>query len=255
MAEMPAITFTLRKEKTAPAFSAKSSGDSLSLDIMDVIGNDWFGNGVTGQAVSDAIKNAASYKSITLNINSPGGDLFEGVAIHNLLKATGKPVNVNVLGLAASAASLVAMAGDTCTMQLGSQMMIHRALAMAAGFSDDMRKMADTLDQVSDSAADLYVARTGLSKDKVLDMMKAETWMSADQAKANGFATAVSKDQAKVSNSFDLSMFRNVPAELKNEAEPEVVVEVETPKEEVEVAFDDTLIKIKQKQVELARRK
>ena len=229
MAEMPAITFTLRKEKTAPAFSAKSSGDSLSLDIMDVIGNDWFGNGVTGQAVSDAIKCSVVQEHHPEH-NSPGGDLFEGVAIHNLLKATGKPVNVNVLGLAASAASLVAMAGDTCTMQLGSQMMIHRALAMAAGFSDDMRKMADTLDQVSDSAADLYVARTGLSKDKVLDMMKAETWMSADQAKANGFATAVSKDQAKVSNSFDLSMFRNVPAELKNEAEPEVVVEVETPK-------------------------
>ena len=173
--------------------------------------------------VSDAIKsNAEGLNGIHLSLNSPGGDLFEGVAIYNLLKATGKPVTVNIIGLAASAASLVAMAGDTITMCRGTQMMIHEAFAMTAGFSDDMRKMADTLDNVTASAADLYVAKTGLSKDKVLALMKEETWMTPEQAKANGFATNIS-DAKAVKNSFDLSVFKNTPTELKNAAKTKEV--------------------------------
>ena len=213
---MNKLTLRIESGTKIPAFSAKASGDALSLDIMDVIGADFFGEGITASTVKDAIASAKEYKSITLNLNSPGGDLFEGVAIYNTLKATGKPVNVNVVGLAASAASLVAMAGDTVTMQLGTQLMIHEAMAMTAGFAADMRKMADTLDQVSASAADIYVARTGLSKDKVLALMAAETWMNPEQAKADGFATAISEQKGKYNNSFDLSAFKNTPAELKN---------------------------------------
>ena len=125
-----------------------------------------FGDGITAAAVSDALSQTENFASVTLNINSPGGSLFEGVAIYNTLKACGKPVNVNVVGIAASAASLIAMAGDTITMQLGTQLMIHRAMAMTAGFSDEMRKMADTLDSVSASAADIYVARLDCPKTK-----------------------------------------------------------------------------------------
>lgn len=208
--------FTLRNGKQGTtAFTAKANAGALELEIFDAIGADFFGDGITASSVSDAIKAAGEFSSLTVSINSPGGSLFDGVAIYNLLKSSGKPVNVNVVGLAASAASLIAMAGDTITMQLGTQLMIHRAMAMAAGFSDDMRKMADTLDSVSASAADIYVAKTGMTKDAVLALMEAETWLCPDDAVAQGFATNVSKDKASVTNAFDLSVFKNTPVELK----------------------------------------
>jgi ATP-dependent protease ClpP protease subunit len=212
----------LHKDKTPIAFKAQAGEGCLNLEIYDVIGQDFFGEGITASMVSDAIKNAESLNGVHVSLNSPGGDLFEGVAIYNLLKACGKPVSVNVLGLAASAASLVAMAGDTITMQLGTQMMVHEAIAITAGFAADMRKMADILDSVTASAADIYVAKTGLSKEKVLALMADETWMSPEDAMKNGFATSISKNQG-VKNSFDLSVFKNVPQELKNLAKTKEV--------------------------------
>jgi len=207
--------FTLRKVKGTTAFTAKAKAGVLELEVYDCIGADIFGDGVTAAAVNDAIKAAGDFTSLTLSINSPGGSLFEGVAIYTTLKACGRPVNVNIVGLAASAASLIAMAGDTVTMQLGTQLMIHRAMAMTAGFSDDMRKMADTLDSVSASAADIYVAKTGMDKDAVLKLMEAETWMCPEEALAQKFATAVSKDKQAVKNAFDLSAFKNTPVEFQ----------------------------------------
>jgi ATP-dependent Clp protease protease subunit len=227
-------------------FSAKASAGALTLDIMDVIGADMFGDGITAGAVGDAIKLSGDISGITLNINSPGGSLFEGVAIYNTLKASGKSVTVNVIGMAASAASLIAMAGDKIVMGLGTQMMIHRAMAMSMGFSDDMRKMADTLDTVSASAADLYVSRTGMDKGSVLALMAAETWMSPEQAVAQGFATSVSKEAKAIANTFNLSAFKNAPAELK------AVAEVEAPDPEV---ADDVLIDILRKRIDLSKRK
>ena len=123
-----------------------------------------FGNGITAASISAAIAEAGEFDSITVRLKLPGGDLFEGVAAYNLLKNSGKPVNVAVDGLAASAASLIAMAGDSVTMGEGSMTMIDRAMAACAGFADDMRQMADTLDTVSASAAALYVSKTGMSK-------------------------------------------------------------------------------------------
>ena len=188
----------------------------LTLDIMDSIGENLFGDGVTATDVSEAIKNAGDFTSVTVNINSPGGSLFDGVAIYNTLKALGKPVNVVVLGLAASAASVIACAGDTVTMGLGSQYMLHNAMAAEAGYASDMRKMADVLDSITDSAADIYVAKTGMKKDKVLALMGAETWYGAEDAVKNGFATSVAKNKGNaVSACFDLSVFKNTPADLK----------------------------------------
>ncbi|HLX83804.1 MAG TPA: head maturation protease, ClpP-related [Terriglobales bacterium] len=201
--------------KDTKFFMAVKTADVLALDIFDAIGESMFESGITASAVSDAIKAAGDFSSVNVSINSPGGSLFDGVAIYNTLKACGKPVTVNIVGLAASAASLIAMAGDKVTMQLGTQLMIHRAMAISAGYSNDMRKMADTLDAVSASAADIYVAKTGMSKDAVLTLMEAETWMSPEEAVAQGFATSVSKDKAKVTNSFDLSVFKNTPVEFQ----------------------------------------
>lgn len=193
-------------------FNAAKDGETLVLSIYDAIGADFWGGGITAAQIKDSL--AGDHKNITVRVNSPGGDAFEGVTIGNLLKSSGKPVNVIVDGLAASAASVVCMAGESITMNDGAVMMIHNAMGFAAGSADDMRKLADTLDTVTASIADIYVAKTGLPKNRVLDMMSEETWMDAAEAKAQGFATAVSKD-AKVANSFDLkAMFRNAPKDF-----------------------------------------
>src|ERR1700677_44946 len=97
-------------------FNATEADKVLTLEVYDVIGADFFGEGITASAVSDAIAQAGEHDCIALRINSPGGDAFEGVAIYNLLKNNAKPVNVYVDGLAASAASIVAMSGDTINM-------------------------------------------------------------------------------------------------------------------------------------------
>jgi ATP-dependent Clp protease, protease subunit len=214
---------TLRKEKTPTAFRAEvnSATKCLSLQIYDVIGADMFGQGITASMVKAAM-DQDDYSDIQVNLNSPGGDAFEGVAIYNVLKNSGKSVRVVVDGLAASAASIVAMAGDTITMGEGSMIMIHEAMALCAGFADDFRQMADTLDTVSASIADIYVSRTKNKKSDVLEMMKVETWMGSKEAVKNGFATEVA-GKAKVSNAFDLSVFRNVPQELKNAAKTKEV--------------------------------
>jgi ATP-dependent Clp protease protease subunit len=130
-------------------------------------------------------------------------------------------VNVIVDGMAASAASIVAMAGDTITMATGSVMMIHEAMSMAFGNAADLTKMAETLMTVTNGIADIYVAKTGIAKDEILQMQSVETWMSADEAVAKGFATAVSKDKSAVKNEFKLDAFRNTPESLKVEVKPE----------------------------------
>jgi ATP-dependent Clp protease protease subunit len=241
--------FSLRNITKPLAFKADASADGvLTLEIYDTVGADFFGEGITAKSISDAISTASDFKSITLRLNSPGGDLFEGVTIHNLIKASGKPVNVVVDGLAASAASLIAMAGDTCVMSDGSCMMIHRAMGLAGGYADDLRKTADILDTVTDSAADIYVSRTGVKKDEVLALMAAETWMTPKEAKDAGFATGTSTQKGKdVRNVFNLSVFKNTPESLQakpNEVEP------------IEVSIDwQAQIDLMRKRLELAKRK
>jgi ATP-dependent Clp protease protease subunit len=238
----------LRKHAvTQIGFTAKASGGELQLEVYDVIGADFFGDGITAANFSDAIKNAGEISAITMRINSPGGDAFEGVAIYNVLRATGKPINVFVDGLAASAASIVAMAGDNCTMGDGSVMMIHNAMALAIGNANDMRKMADTLDTVSGAMADIYANRTEMPKADILKLMDEETWMDANEAIAKGFADAQAKApaQAKAATAgFDLAVYSNVPEALKTTG---VVVE-EKPE-----PVEDPIIAVMRKRIELMR--
>lgn len=190
-------------------FNATNTEDMLTMSFYDVIGDNWDGTGATPAMVAKAL--AGDFKAIELHLNSPGGDAFAGAAIYNLLKSCGKPVSVIVDGLAASAASIVAMAGDTITMNTGSMLMIHEAQSMAFGNADAMTKMAETLIAVTSGIADIYVARTGLKKSDILDMQNVETWMTADEAVEMGFATKIGKNAA-VKNEFNLSRFRNAPA-------------------------------------------
>jgi ATP-dependent Clp protease, protease subunit len=237
----------MNKEKFSVTF--KMEAGALELALYGPIGADMFGEGITDAMVNSALKSADTpYDSIVLRLNSPGGDLFQGVSIYNLLKSQGKPVNVVVDGLAASAASLVAMVGEEIVMQPGSMMMVHEASAFCMGYSADMTKMAEILDSVTSSAADVYVAATKLSKTKVMELMNSETWMTPKEAVNLGFATSVGTGKtAEVSNQFDLRFFRNVPDELKI---PEPIAAEPEPAAKPE---PDPLIDIFRKKLEMLR--
>jgi ATP-dependent Clp protease protease subunit len=180
-------------KRTKPFFRASVGSDGvLEMLVYEQIGADyWDDSGITAKSVKQQIDQAGMYSSILLRINSPGGDAFEGVAIGNLLRSTGKPVNVCVDGIAASAASIIAMAGTTITMASNAIMMIHKAWSYAVGNADDMRKTADSLDKVDGAIAQTYVDRTGKPKDDVMELMKAETWMSAQDCLDAGFCTTI----------------------------------------------------------------
>jgi ATP-dependent protease ClpP protease subunit len=196
---------------------------TLELLVYEDIGQNWDGTGLTAKSIKQAIDAAGVYSKISVRINSPGGDAFEGLAIHNLLRAQKKPIEVCVDGIAASSASIIAMAGDKITMGHSAMMMIHSAWSMCVGNADDMRKMADTLDKVSASIGQTYADKTGKSMDEVKALMDAETWLSADDCVANGLATGIAEDpeeegeaaMAKARRFKALARMKNVPVQLK----------------------------------------
>ena len=171
--------------------------------IYDAIGG-WFGVAAS-QFVRDL--NALDVAEIELHVNSPGGSAFDGLAIMNALKQHNATVTTFVDGLAASAASLVALGGDRIVMTTGSQMMIHDASTLAYGNAKEMRTAADTLDQVSAGMADVYAKRAGGTSDEWRAVMKAETWYGAAEAVTAGLADAVDEDTPAVNAAFDLTIF------------------------------------------------
>lgn len=160
------------------------------LYLYDAIGADlWTGEGITASGVLDAVKQAeaAGAKSISLFVNSPGGDVSEATAISSILGRFAGPKNVFVDGLCASAATFIAMAGDTVTTVPAGMWMIHNPWGISVGDARDMRKAAEDLDKFRETYVEAYVAKTGLSAAKVGALMDAETWMKADEAMAFGF--------------------------------------------------------------------
>jgi ATP-dependent Clp protease protease subunit len=137
--------------------------------------------------------------NITVRINSPGGDVFAGMSIMNMLKDRDGEVTIIVDGLAASIASVIAMAGDKVIMNTGSMMMIHNAWSFAVGDSQELRKLADQLDKIGESIVSVYATRTGLDADTLKSMLDAETWMTADEAVEMGFADEAVEGKTKLS--------------------------------------------------------
>jgi len=175
-------------------FAAAPDADA-TISIFDVIGDDgWTGGGVTANRISAALRSIGN-KDITVRINSPGGDMFEGIAIYNLLRAHPAKVTVEVLGWAASAASIIAMAGDDIRMGLGSFMMVHNAWGLVIGNRHDMREAAELFDQFDAALADIYQARTGMKRADIEQLMDAETFMAAAQTVEYGFADVVDDAQ------------------------------------------------------------
>lgn len=176
--------------------------------------------GYWGTTAEDFIRELRGVNAsvIELHLNSPGGEAFEGIAIYNALKQHSAEVHVSVDSLAASIASVIAMAGDTITMATGSTMMIHNASGIEIGDADDLRAYADLLDVVSNNVAAIYAERAGGTIESWRAAMGAETWYTAEEAVAAGLADSVTAGRmAAPENSWDLSVYNyagreNAPA-------------------------------------------
>lgn len=166
---------------------AKAAGDNV-ITIYDQIGDSFFSEGVTAKRIAAALR-AIGDKEVVVNINSPGGDYFEGIAIYNLLAQHPAKVTVQVVGLAASAASVIAMAGDEILMGDGSFLMIHNAWSLAVGNRHDLQAGMDVLAQIDDAMASLYESRSRISRAEITAMMDRESWIGKAKALEDGFAT------------------------------------------------------------------
>ncbi len=182
---------------------SNQAADIAEVFIYDEIG--YF-----GVTAADFVKDLRQITAgrIELHLNTPGGDSFDGIAIYNGLRDHPARVEVIVDALAASAGSFIAQAGDQVVMNRGSQMMIHDAWGLSIGNAADMAAMAELLDRQSDNIAAIYADRAGGTVGDWRELMRAETWFSADEAVEAGLADEVAGRDAAAENSFDLSVFR-----------------------------------------------
>lgn len=185
-----------------PELQAAAPDPATSISIYGRIGQGIDGQGITSRSIAAALRSIGP-RAVTVNINSPGGDYFEGLGIYNLLRQHAGEVTVHVLSMAASAASVIAMAGDRILMADHSRIMIHNAWGVAVGNRHDMAKAMAMLEPLDQDMASVYASRSGMDAGKVASLMDAETFMSVDDAISNGFADArlapakVSRDKAK----------------------------------------------------------
>lgn len=161
--------------------------------------------------------------SVDVRINSPGGDLFDAIAMHSFLQAAPQKVNVHIDGYAASAASVVALAGDTVNMPSNAYIMIHLPATATYGTADDHRASAGVLDQLRDTLVNIYAEKTGLTGEEIVNMLTAETWLNAERAFELKFATNITKP-VKVAALAGMVNFKsapqiNVKEDVMNEAE------------------------------------
>jgi ATP-dependent Clp protease, protease subunit len=177
-----------------------------TISILDPIGPDmWTGEGVTAKRISAALRSIGA-RDVIVNMNSPGGDFFEGVSIYNLLREHPHNVTVRVLGVAASAASVIAMAGDEIQVAKAGSLMIHNTMMIAFGNRNALREVAAIMEKFDGVMAELYADRTGLAPDEIEAMLDAETWMTGQEAVDQGFADALlPADQVKEKKRADVA--------------------------------------------------
>ena len=175
---------------------AAEADSGATISIFDYIGYDRYdGGGFTAARASAALRSIGP-NPIEVRINSGGGDMFEGLTIFNLFREHPAKVTVKVMGMAASAASIIALAADELVMATGSFLMIHNAWGVVVGNRHEMRAAADTFDEFDMAMAEIYQARTGLELTEVQAMMDAETWIRASEAVRKGFADGTTDDPA-----------------------------------------------------------
>ena len=182
------------------------AGQPAELLIYDVIG-DWAG--LSARQLVNTLKDMDT-DEITVRINSPGGSVFDGIAIYNSLRHHKASIHVQIEGLAASIASVIAMAGDTVQMAENALLMIHNPFGWVGGDAAELRKVADMLDKTTEVIAQTYGSRCGQELDVLKQMMDEETWFTAAEALDHGFIDSVDKP-VQIAASFDLSGFNRPP--------------------------------------------
>lgn len=201
---------------------AKNDSAEMYIDGA-IVTDEWEDSDTSAAGFRDALKSLGDVKNINLHINSPGGSVFEGIAIYNMLKQHSAQVNVYVDGLAASIASVIAMSGDAIFMPSNSMMMVHNPWVMAIGNASELRKQADDLDQITKSSVQTYLAKAGdkLDEKTLTQLMDDETWLTAQEAVDYGLADEVmepNKAVASINKQF-VSRYRHVPEQLIKQAE------------------------------------
>ena len=176
--------------KWADMPSAATASDNSTITMLDIIGDDGMGGGVGAKRIAAALR-AIGNRDVTVQINSPGGDMFEGIAIYNLLRAHPARITVDVLGIAASAASVIAMAGDNIRMAPSSFLMLHNAWGVVIGNRHDMAEAATLFERFDGALADIYAARSGMARSEVARLLDAETFLTAQEAVAAGMTDTI----------------------------------------------------------------
>ncbi len=200
----------------------------------EIVTDEYYDTDTSAAGFRDALKDLGDVKTINLHINSPGGSVFEGIAIYNMLKQNKAHVNVYVDGLAASIASVIAMSGDAIFMPSNSMLMIHNPWTMAVGNASELRKQADDLDKITESSIQTYLNQAGdkLDEETLRQLMDDETWLTAKEAVNYGLATEVieaNKAAASISKNF-AQRYRHVPERL---------IQVSQKKQEIKEREDD----------------
>jgi ATP-dependent Clp endopeptidase proteolytic subunit ClpP len=198
---------------------ANSAGETSTIQIFDQIGEDWYGgSGLSAKQFSDVL-NEIGNGPLLIEINSPGGNVWDGLSIYNQLRGRKAPVTTRVVGIAASIASIIALAGDRVEMADAALMMIHDPSGMAAGTSEDMRKMADALDQHAEVLVGVYAKKTGKSPESIRAAMKAETWFTTAEALAFGLVDKPIKQLAMAAKWHPRAVTKTAPPTVKNNLE------------------------------------
>lgn len=190
----------------------KKSTDKAEILIYEDIGGDFFGNGVTAKAFTKELKALGDVKEINVRINSTGGDSWDAAAIYNALIRHPATISVDIDGVAASAATYVAMAASPGQLRMAANadFMIHRAWAFQVGDRDDMHKMGDRLEDLDQNQLDVYGKRVNISRQKLEEMLDEETWFTAKEAKAVGLVDEITAE-LKVAAKLNFSRFTKTP--------------------------------------------
>lgn len=200
-----------------------AAGDDTTINIYEPIGEDWFGDGFSTAKLAGILR-AIGPRDIVVNINSPGGNVFDGLAMYDLLAEHPAKVTVRIRGIAASAASVIAMAGDEIQVATGSLVMIHKAWGAIIGNGDDFAEAVTIFNQIDKSLASVYAARTGISEDEVMSMLAGPnrrsdgTWMTADEAVEKKFADTKFTDDVTPSASIPQENRDSIVARRRIEA-------------------------------------
>lgn len=198
--------------------------DDSTISVLDVIGDDGMGGGVSTKRIAAALRTIGK-RDVTVQINSPGGDMFEGIAIYNLLRAHPAEVSIEVLGIAASAASIIAMAGDNIRMAPSSFLMLHNAWGVVIGNRHDMAEASALFERFDGALADIYAARSGKMRSEIAALLDAETFLTAEEAVTAGMADAIAGEtdappHAAAQGRPDIQAKRRIDAALAHQGIP-----------------------------------